>query len=205
MNNAFLIPIGKVAQAYGWPPCAPVSIRTGLGFVAVLLASCSDGNANRLTASAEEAQVSSGSATQEKPPSADVPTKNPEVSKTMPSSQPQSTFPDCATLQSLSPDAAADVFEKQYPSKLVDPATVDSVTLTASEIEAIALFAACAAARTGYEPFVADNASALFASTRHGNAAFAALKRLSRAPGIEGKAAKAFDDQMRDYIKDPTG
>ncbi len=96
------------------------------------------------------------------------------------------------------------MFEQQYPAALINPATVDEQSLTANDIAKIAGFAACAAAKTDFEPFVADNASALFASKTHGAAAFAALERLSREPGFEGTAAKAFAEQMRDCAKEPS-
>jgi hypothetical protein len=124
--------------------------------------------------------------------------------KTTPPSNEKSKFADCDSLQLQNADGASDLFEKQYPPALIDPNSVDEQTLTPDDMAAIVRFAACAAAKTDFEPFIADNASALFASKKHGNAAFAVLEKMSRTAGFEAKAAKDFANQMREYVKEPT-
>lgn len=113
-------------------------------------------------------------------------------------------FPTCAALETKNADDVSDLFEKHYPAGLVDPDTVDSQQLTPSELTATVKFAACAAAKTNFEPFVADGATALFTSKTYGAAAFAALESISKSPGYIGKAAKEFAEQMRSYAVGPT-
>ena len=119
-------------------------------------------------------------------------------------SKKRSKYADCNSLSLKNADEVSDLFEKQYPTALVDVNIVDEQSLTSDDMAAIVRFAACAAAQTDFEPFVADNASALFASKKHGNAAFAALEKISRNPGFEGKAAKEFAAQMRAYAEERT-
>ncbi len=110
-------------------------------------------------------------------------------------------LPTCATLEQGSPDTVATLFEQHYPAPLVSPDTVDDIELSVADLDSLTAFAACAAAKNDYEPFVADNASALFASKRHGAAAFAALRRAAAGSGFAADAAQEFGDQMRRYVK----
>ncbi len=130
-----------------------------------------------------------------------------EVKDTMAEDKPapsQFDLPECDSLQSQSADAVAALFETKFPPQIIDPKTVDAVQLTPEEMEAVTAFAACAAAKNDFEPFIADNATALFTSRVHGKAAFAALDRISRRPGFIGPAAKAFAKQMRGFAEGPT-
>jgi hypothetical protein len=126
-----------------------------------------------------------------------------QVMETPPYQDEFSQIPDCASLQSKSYDEVSNLFEKHFPAALIDPGRVENVSLTQNEISLLAAFAACAAAKTDFEPFVADGATAFFGSKKHGNTAFSALESTSRKPGFEGKAAKEFAEQMRNYVKDP--
>ena len=98
--------------------------------------------------------------------------------------------------------AAADriiaAFEKEYPAALVDPARVEGVAVEPAVLARIVGDLACLASLPGGDPFVADQASALFASPRHGAAAFAALDRLASAGD---SAAARFARQMRAYAR----
>lgn len=110
-------------------------------------------------------------------------------------------LPGCAAFEKSSSDDGADLFEQHYPPELIDPGTVEDTTLYAADLDTVTGFAACAAAITDYEPFVADNALALFASKKHGAAAFAALQRAAVGSTFAAKAAREFSSQMREYVK----
>lgn len=94
-------------------------------------------------------------------------------------------------------DQAIAAFERAYPAALVDPATVERRTVAPAVLTRIIANLPCLAALPGGDPFVAEQASALFASRAHGRAAFAALDRLA---ATDPRAAR-FARQMRAYVR----
>lgn len=113
---------------------------------------------------------------------------------------------DCTTLLASSADAQSllDRFERDYPAAYADPARVDDA-VPADTVPELARSLACLAGVTSFEGFLADQASALFASPRHGRAAFAALAAAGKGSGREAEYARRFAEQMRAVIRPPTG
>jgi hypothetical protein len=87
-------------------------------------------------------------------------------------------------------DALIAAFERTYPQALVDPATVDTVTIAPPTLRVLVDDLACLSTQPGGDPFVAEQAAALFASKRYGPAAFGWLARTGRT---------RFAQQMRRY------
>ena len=87
-------------------------------------------------------------------------------------------------------DMLIDAFEKDYPAALVDPDRVESAVVSPATLKAIVADLACLATQPGGDPFVPDQAAALFASKRYGAQAFALLAKSGNA---------RFAKQMRDY------
>ena len=113
---------------------------------------------------------------------------------------------DCATLLAspADPQSLLDAFERDYPSAYADPARVDGA-VPADTVPELARSLACLAGVTSFEGFLSDQASALFASRRHGPAAFAALAAAGKGSGREADYARRFAEQMRAVIRPPTG
>ena len=112
-------------------------------------------------------------------------------------------LPDCAEVKAagLVGGALGDAFYRRYPTSLADPKGVDHVTLDAAAIDNVVGYLACVATLTDGDPTVADNAAALFASPRHGAAAFAALTARAHADTPEGKGAARFLQQMKAMVE----
>lgn len=94
-------------------------------------------------------------------------------------------------------DAMLAAFEKDYPAALVAPAQVEGAAIPPAVLERIVADLSCLAGQPGGDPFVPEQAAALFASPRHGAAAFAALERLASAGN---QRARRFAVQMRGYV-----
>lgn len=95
-------------------------------------------------------------------------------------------------------DAMLAAFETEYPKALVDPAQVELQDVTPATLEHLVADLACLAGQIGGDPFVPEQAAALFASRRYGVAAFAALDALARSGSGE---AERFGVQMRAYTE----
>lgn len=93
-------------------------------------------------------------------------------------------------------DAMLAAFEADYPKALVDPATVELQQLAPATLQRIVADLGCLAGQVGGDAFIPEQAVALFASRRHGAAAFAALDVLARSGDA---AAERFLVQMRGY------
>ncbi len=87
-------------------------------------------------------------------------------------------------------DALIESFEKAYPPALVDPTRVEIAIVPSATLKTIIVELACLSTHPGADPFVPDQAAALFASKRYGNAAFAVLAESGNA---------RFARQMRSY------
>ncbi len=87
-------------------------------------------------------------------------------------------------------DALIAAFEREYPAALVDPARVEQAMIAPATLQVIVANLACLSKQPGADPFVPEQAAALFASRRYGKAAFALLARTREA---------RFARQMRDY------
>lgn len=114
---------------------------------------------------------------------------------------PTGPLPDCAALlaERGDPEALLGQLERTYPAAYADPSRVDAA-VAADSVPLLARSLACLGGLTGYDAFVADQAVALFASRRHGAAAFAALDRMAAGGGPQAAYAREFAAQMRDYI-----
>ncbi|TRW17351.1 hypothetical protein [Glacieibacterium frigidum] len=93
-------------------------------------------------------------------------------------------------------DAMLAKFEAEYPKPLVSPALVEGQRIAPATLTRIVTDLSCLAAQIGGDPFVPEQAAALFASRRHGADAFAALDRLA----VSDEQAARFRDQMKAYI-----
>ena len=116
-------------------------------------------------------------------------------------------LPDCAAFDAQAPDedTAVDRFLALYPEELVSPAGAEATALSPAQLTEVVAFTACASARAGPGPDVPETALALFTSRRHGAAALAVLDWLAAGGGEDGRAARAFADQMRDFAREPEG
>ena len=81
-------------------------------------------------------------------------------------------------------------FEDDYPAVLVDPKRVEAASISPAILQKIVSDLACLATQPGADPFVPEQAAALFASRRYGAQAFAILARNANA---------RFAKQMRSY------
>jgi hypothetical protein len=88
-------------------------------------------------------------------------------------------------------DALIAAFEAAYPPALGDPARVEIATVLPATLKAIVAELACLSTHPGADPFVPEQAAALFASKRYGKTAFALLAQSGNA---------RFARQMRSYI-----
>ena len=87
-------------------------------------------------------------------------------------------------------DALIAAFEKAYPSGLVNPSRVDTAAIPPTTLKVIVEQLACLSTHPGADPFVPEQAAALFASKRYGKTAFALLAKSGNA---------RFARQMRRY------
>ena len=81
-------------------------------------------------------------------------------------------------------------FEVNYPAALVDPKRVEAASISPAILQKIVSDLACLATQPGADPFVPEQAAALFASRRYGAQAFDILARNGNT---------RFAKQMRSY------
>ena len=82
-------------------------------------------------------------------------------------------------------------FERDYPTTLIDPKRIENAAIAPTLFAQIVDHLACLSTQPGADPFVPEQAAALFASKRYGKAAFARLAQTKQA---------AFARQMRAYV-----
>jgi hypothetical protein len=116
-------------------------------------------------------------------------------------------FPTCASLRASGHGADAHLadFEKTFPAEIVAEESVNKLDLSAEDLRSIGSYASCVTGLTpNMPPEIADAALSLYASKKHGRAAFAALDSLARDSGKDANFAREFAKQLRDYIKEPS-
>lgn len=135
----------------------------------------------------------------------DAPRKDPEV--TASSQQAGLPLPTCAQLHAEGKvgSALADAFYARYPKPLAGEDSVETVALNTAGLDNVVRYLACVAGATDYDPVVADNGLALFASHRHGAAALRNLKALGDSNDPSAEAARRFLAQIREYLAGPAG
>ncbi|WP_294331961.1 hypothetical protein [uncultured Sphingomonas sp.] len=99
--------------------------------------------------------------------------------------------------------ALADAFYARYPKALAGEASVEQVALDPAALDNVVRYLVCVAGATDYDPAVAENGLALFASKRHGAAARHALSTLARSTDPAAGAARRFDAQITGYLHGP--
>ncbi len=99
--------------------------------------------------------------------------------------------------------ALAEAFYARYPKSLAGEASVEQVALDPAALDNVVRYLVCVAGATGYDPVVAENGLALFASKRHGAAAHHALSALARSSEPAAAAARRFDAQITGYLQGP--
>ena len=125
-----------------------------------------------------------------------------EIPITKPASLTGLPLPTCAEVRADGRvgDALVDAFGARYPKALVSPDSVETVALDSAAIDNAVDYVACVASATDFDPMVAENSLALFASHRHGKAALARLAALRKTGD---PAAKEFEEQIKGYLKGP--
>ena len=101
-------------------------------------------------------------------------------------------------------DRLVAAFEKRFPKALRSKTGAERASLTPSVLDALVRELACLASLPGGDPFVPETATTLFASKRHGRAAFAILDRMAAdaaASLARREAARAFAVQMGAYVE----
>lgn len=123
----------------------------------------------------------------------------PTPSASLPAGLP---LPTCAEVRADGPagDALVEAFGARYPKVLVSPDTVETVALDRAAVDNAVDYIACVASATDFDPMVAENSLALFASHRHGKAALARLATLGRTGD---PAAQEFKEQIKGYLAGP--
>jgi hypothetical protein len=117
------------------------------------------------------------------------------------------SFPTCASLRAsgYSADAHLADFEKNFPAEIIAEESVSKLDLSAEDMRSIGSYASCVTGLApNMPPEIADASLSLYASKKHGRAAFAALDSLARDGGKDANFAREFAKQMRDYIKEPS-
>lgn len=99
--------------------------------------------------------------------------------------------------------ALADAFYARYPRSLAGEESVEQVTLDPAALDNVIRYLVCVAGATEYDPVVAENGLALFASKRHGAAARHALSALAGSSDPAAGAARRFDAQIAGYLRHP--
>jgi hypothetical protein len=98
-----------------------------------------------------------------------------------------------------------DMIERVYGAALVGERSVEREKISPAEMADMTRTMACVASWNGTAS-IADSFAALFASRRHGKAAFAALAvhaKNKTATASDRRAAQEFASQMRSYVKGP--
>ncbi|WP_019368950.1 MULTISPECIES: hypothetical protein [unclassified Sphingomonas] len=114
-------------------------------------------------------------------------------------------LPSCQEVQASGKigGALADAFYARYPKALAGEASVEQLALDPAALDNVVRYLVCVAGATDYDPVVAENAFALFASRRHGAAASHALSALARSSDPAAGAARRFDAQISGYLHHP--
>lgn len=114
-------------------------------------------------------------------------------------------LPSCAALEADGTvgSALVDAFYAGYPKALAGSDSVEAVPLDAAALDNVVRYLVCVAGATDYDPTVAENGLALFASKRHGAAARRLLTTLARSDDAISGAARRFDAQIRGYLQGP--
>ncbi|MET3722247.1 hypothetical protein [Sphingomonas trueperi] len=112
-------------------------------------------------------------------------------------------LPSCAALKAEGKvgNALVDAFYARYPKALAGSDSVETVPLDAGALDNVVRYVVCIAGATDYDPTVAENGLALFASKRHGAIARHALVALARSSDPAAGAARRFDAQISGYLK----
>lgn len=136
------------------------------------------------------------------------PARKPAMSSSRPATPPAGLpLPSCQDVQAqgLVGGALADAFYARYPKALAGEDSVEAVALDPAGLENVVHYLVCVAGATEYDPVVAENGLALFASKRHGAAARASLDALSRSADPAATAARRFRQQIAGYLEGPGG
>jgi hypothetical protein len=114
-------------------------------------------------------------------------------------------LPSCADVQASGQvgSALADAFYARYPQSLAGEDSVESVRLDPAALDNVVHYLVCVAGATDYDPVVAENGLALFASHRHGAAALRRLDALGHSRDPAAEAARKFKAQIDAYLKGP--
>jgi hypothetical protein len=114
-------------------------------------------------------------------------------------------LPRCIEVQAspLVGSALADAFYARYPRSLAGEDSVESLMLDPAALDNVVHYLVCMAGATDYDPVVAENGLALFASHRHGAAALRALDSLGRSRDPAAEVARRFRAQIDEYLKGP--
>jgi hypothetical protein len=129
-----------------------------------------------------------------------APAKAPPMADTAPAEG--LPLPSCDAIKASGKvgNALADAFYARYPKSLASEAGVEQVALDPAALDNIVRYLVCVAGATEYDPVVAENGLALFASKRHGAAARHALSTLARSTDPIAGAARRFDAQIAGYL-----
>ena len=100
-------------------------------------------------------------------------------------------------------NALADAFYARYPKSLAGKASVEQVALDPAALDNVVRYLVCVAGAVDYDPVVAENGLALFASKRHGAAARHVLSSLAHSTDPAAGAARRFDAQIAGYLQGP--
>ena len=132
-----------------------------------------------------------------------APAKAPPMADTAPAEG--LPLPSCDALKASGKvgNALADAFYARYPKSLASQAGVEQVALDPAALDNVVRYLVCVAGATEYDPVVAENGLALFASKRHGAAAGRALSTLARSTDPIAGAARRFDAQIAGYLHAP--
>lgn len=111
-------------------------------------------------------------------------------------------LPSCQEVQASGKvgGALADAFYARYPKALAGEASVEQLALDPAALDNVVRYLVCVAGATDYDPVVAENALALFASKRHGAAARQMLAALAHSTDPAAGAARRFDAQIAGYL-----
>lgn len=114
-------------------------------------------------------------------------------------------LPSCQEVQASGKvgGALADAFYARYPKALAGEASVERQALDPAALDNVVRYLVCVASATDYDPVVAENALALFASRRHGAAASHALSALASSSDPAAGAARRFEAQITGYLHHP--
>ncbi|OAN57143.1 hypothetical protein [Sphingomonas sp. TDK1] len=112
-------------------------------------------------------------------------------------------LPSCEDLQADGEvgSALVDAFYTRYPKALASSDSVEAVALDPAALDNVVRYLVCVAGATGYDPTIAENGLALFASKRHGSAARGSLAALARGQDPAAGAARRFQAQIAGYLQ----